>query len=112
MSLRDWISYKKPPQISASTLHKALAETPEKLFLLDVRTATEWQKSHINGSVNQPLFTLQTHILPKDKLIVCICLSAHRSTPIARKLLRKGYHVAELEGGMLSWWKRSTDQQR
>lgn len=110
MSLRDWISLKKPPQISASALQKALAETPEKFFLLDIRTATEWQNSHIDGSVNQPLFTPQTQILPKDKLIICICLSAHRSTPIARKLLREGYQVAELEGGMLSWWKLSRNQ--
>lgn len=105
MKITDWFSFKAVPQISTATLNKQLSESAHTLFLLDVRSHTEWKASHIPSSHCVPVFTIDMSQIPKDKTIICICLSAHRSTPIVRQLLRHGYDAYELTGGMRHWWK-------
>jgi rhodanese-related sulfurtransferase len=43
--------------------------------------------------------------LPRDKTIITVCRSGHRSTSAARRLRRAGYRVENLHGGMKSWAK-------
>ena len=105
MKIKDWLSFTSVPQISAEALNKQLSEKNNTLFLLDVRSYTEWKLSHITSSHCTPIFNIDLTKIPKDKTIVCICLSAHRSTPVARELLRHGYDAHELQGGMRLWWK-------
>jgi rhodanese-related sulfurtransferase len=38
--------------------------------------------------------------LPRDKAIVTVCASGHRSAAAARALQRAGYQVENLKGGM------------
>lgn len=101
----SWLPLGEVPQISCQQLN----QNSEQYLLLDVRTHLEFIKSHIPGAISIPLHSLnqkQIDLLSSDKPIVCICLSAHRSKPATRKLLRAGFNVQELQGGMLSWWKQ------
>ncbi|SIS48308.1 rhodanese-like domain-containing protein [Neptunomonas antarctica] len=107
MKIKDWLSFKPVPQISAETLHTQLKSEHRSLFLLDVRSHTEWKLSHIEASHCIPVFNVNISKIPKDKTIICICLTAHRSTPVARELLRHGYDVYELSGGMRAWWQQN-----
>ncbi|MDI3322772.1 rhodanese-like domain-containing protein [Pontibacterium granulatum] len=80
----------------------------EHFYLLDVRTYAEWSQSRIRGSINVPLHRFSLPSLDLDtinKPVICICLSAHRSTPAVRKLRRAGIEAYELKGGMLNWWR-------
>jgi rhodanese-related sulfurtransferase len=107
MKIKDWFSFTATPQISAQALNKQLNEEHHDLFLLDVRSHTEWKLSHIPLSHSCPVFNVDLTKIPKDKTIICICLTAHRSTPIVRELLRHGYDAHELQGGMRLWWKHN-----
>ena len=41
--------------------------------------------------------------LPRDRTIVAVCASGHRSAVAARALRRAGFEVENLKGGMHAW---------
>ncbi len=77
--------------------------------LLDVRTEAEFERGHIEGAINVPLGRLEDaqYELPvdRDKQVVAICMTAHRSIGAVRLLERLGYDAIQLAGGMLAWRK-------
>ena len=87
MPLRDslktlfwWIPLGHVPEINTLKLKESLAgDDPPQL--LDVRTGTEWQRSHIHGAVNVPIQKLRKSMaslgLDATRPVVTICLSAH-----------------------------------
>lgn len=100
----SWLPFGLVPSISPDHL----ARNPEQYLIIDVRTKLEFNKSHIPGALSIPLHTLTHDLidkLPADKPVICICLSAHRSKPATRKLIRANYSARELSGGMRAWWK-------
>jgi rhodanese-related sulfurtransferase len=86
-----------------ATLAEHLADTD--VYVLDVRQPAEWRHGHIRGSHNLPLLQLRRGLasLPRDKTIVTVCASGHRSASAARTLQRAGHHVENLRGGMHAW---------
>jgi rhodanese-related sulfurtransferase len=76
-------------------------------YVLDVRQPSEWRHGHIRSSRNVPLMQLKRRLpeLPRDKTIVTVCASGHRSHAAARILQRAGYRVENLKGGMHAWTK-------
>ncbi len=76
-----------------------------KLFLLDVRQPFEYQSEHIQGAVLIPLTELGQRVneLPKDREILVVCRSGHRSMVATRQLLKAGFKVENIYGGMLAW---------
>jgi rhodanese-related sulfurtransferase len=45
--------------------------------------------------------------LPKDREIVCVCRSGHRSKSAAKQLVAAGYSASNMKGGMLAWgWSK------
>ena len=77
------------------------------VHVLDVRQPAEWWHGHIHGSRNLPLMQLKRQLatLPRDKTIVTVCASGHRSNAAARTLQRASYQVENLKGGMHAWTK-------
>ncbi len=85
-----------------------------KVEIVDCRTASEFDGGHIEGAINcsvVPPWSLQSRLeelnLPRDEndLVLCICLSAHRSV-MAVKLLRENLkydNVYQLAKGMQAW---------
>jgi glyoxylase-like metal-dependent hydrolase (beta-lactamase superfamily II)/rhodanese-related sulfurtransferase len=92
-------------QMSASTLASVLRD-PEPPYLLDVRTAMEWQTSRIEGSVNIPLNRLLGRLaeVPRDRDVVVHCAGGYRSSIAMGLLQRAGItRLSELTGGLGAW---------
>lgn len=88
-----------------STDAAGLSARMREVYLLDVRRPSEWRHGHIRGSHNVPLMQLKSRMaaLPRDRTIVTVCASGHRSAAAARMLQRAGYTVENLKGGMHAW---------
>jgi len=98
------------PRISGN-LHISVAEAYQKYqqgaFFVDVRSQQEWDESHIASSTLIPLDELQNRLseLPKDKDIVVVCLSGHRSEQGVTILKNAGFSRARCMTGGLTAWK-------
>lgn len=104
--LNKFLSGKRIQQISAKDLYPQ----SDRYQLIDLRTKAEFATSHIAGAINIPLHRFSPDhpaIINSNLPFVCICLSAHRSTPAARTLIEHGYEALELKGGMIRWWLAS-----
>ncbi len=85
---------------------QAYAKLQQGAFFLDVRSQDEWNQFHIKGSTLIPLNELQNRLneVPRDKDIVVVCLSGHRSLSGTAILQQAGYqHVSCLSGGLQAW---------
>jgi rhodanese-related sulfurtransferase len=73
--------------------------------VLDVRNPKEYEKSHIEGSVNIPLNHLRERIgeLPRDRSVVVHCAGGYRSSIAAGILQQHGIEPIELSGGLAAW---------
>lgn len=108
--IRTWAPFGAVPEIRAEELHAALAGADPPV-LVDVRTRTEWEQSHIEGAIPAPIVRFEAELdrlaIDPARPVVVICLSAHRSIPAVRVLRARGFQAAaQLEGGMLAWWRR------
>ncbi len=95
------------PTTSAPELQERLTKNSRGLYLLDVREPVEFRHGHIPGAKLIPLRQLGDRLkeVPKDREVVCICATGHRSVPAVRKLMAAGYRAASLERGMIAWRK-------
>jgi len=85
---------------------QADAKYQQGAFFLDVRSQEEWNQFHIKGSTLIPLDQLQSRLnaVPKDKDVVVVCLSGHRSLSGTVILQQAGYqNVFCLSGGLTAW---------
>ncbi len=74
--------------------------------LLDVRSADEYSRGHIPGSINIPLDTLDTvgeKVKNKSTPVYVHCLSGGRSRQAAAYLERMGYTDVKNIGGISAW---------
>jgi rhodanese-related sulfurtransferase len=104
--------FTRTPSTNAAVLAQKLED--DTVYVLDVRRPSEWRHGHIHGSQNVPLLQLKRRVttLPKDKTIVTVCASGHRSNAAARTLLRAGYQVENLKGGMHAWTRANLPVER
>ena len=82
--------------------------TDQDVVLLDVRTADEYNDGHIRNAINidvkQDGFIEEAKsTLPADKTIAVYCRSGRRSANAAGTLVKEGYNVVNLEGGIMAW---------
>ena len=82
----------------------------EKVIALDSRSKESFEGEHIPGAINIPHRTMSlesTAHLEKDFLYICYCdgIGCNASTKGALNMLKLGFRVKELIGG-LDWWKR------
>jgi rhodanese-related sulfurtransferase len=92
--------------MSQDALLQRLAQNPDHLYLLDVRSAQEFSEGHIAGAVNVPYDQLATRLaeVPKNKDVVLYCRSGRRAGIAADVLAANGYtRVSHLEGDMIAW---------
>ena len=76
--------------------------------LLDVRTAEEFAEGHLEGAlnvdINQETFLQDAKtVLETEKPVAVYCRSGRRSAKAAEILIREGFKVTNLEGGILAW---------
>jgi len=107
MQFFDWLPFCRVPEIDAQTLAQQLRDgaTPQ---IVDVRTELEWNQSRIAGAVCVPVTQLGARLaslaLDKNRPVIAICPSGHRSIPAVRLLRANGFDVRQLRKGMQAWW--------
>jgi rhodanese-related sulfurtransferase len=96
-------------EIDSWDLAQALA-ADERVVVIDARAPEAFRREHIPGARNLPHRTMDadsTRGIDRDALVVAYCdgIGCNASTKGALALLRLGFRVKELIGG-LDWWKR------
>lgn len=73
-------------------------------ILVDVRTADEFEHSHLPGAINMPLglLWLQKRQLPAGRRILLCCNSGRRSAAAASLLSNAGFAAVFMAGGLAS----------
>ena len=93
-------------EVSAPEVQKRIA-AGEKIVLLDIREANEWNLGHIPGAVFIPRGILETNIeaqIPRDANVIMYCASGNRTALAAVTLGEMGYEkVASMAGGFRDW---------
>lgn len=96
------------PSVIDAQMLSSLLEQGQRLKLIDVRSAAEFETAHIAGSYNVPVDLLPEHRAELlDVLrspVVLVCQSGNRARQ-AEQLLREAQleHVHVLDGGMNAW---------
>ncbi len=90
--------------ISPEEAHRRLQADTE-VVIVDVRQPLETRAGSVPGAVLIPLteFARRLAELPRDRPILTICRSGHRSPIAARQLRAAGYDVTDVDGGTLAW---------
>src|SRR5262249_56234592 len=74
-------------------------------FILDVRSALEFESERIEGARLVPLDELEGRLaeIPEQAEVVVVCRTGVRATVAAEVLARAGRRPRVLEGGMIAW---------
>lgn len=85
-----------------------LAIQKQNVQVLDVRTAGEFASGHIKNALqanwNDPAeFESRTQHLDQNQTVYVYCQAGGRSAAAQAYLIKKGFHVVNLEGGMSNW---------
>jgi rhodanese-related sulfurtransferase len=75
-------------------------------FVVDVRTADEWNQSHIAGAILIPLDQLANRLaeVPRDREVIVVCRTGVRSAQGLTILKQAGYtNAASMTGGLAAW---------
>jgi rhodanese-related sulfurtransferase len=79
----------------------------EAITILDVRTPEEWQNGIILGAkkinFGDSDFLSQLEHLDKSKEVLVYCHSGGRSSETAKDLVKMGFKVYNLDGGISAW---------
>jgi rhodanese-related sulfurtransferase len=92
-------------QLDAETLWCRIGEGTTPL-LVDVRTASEYEREHIAGARLLPLPVLlgRSDELPREQLLVFVCRAGTLSQVACEQLAENGFaRLANLRGGMRAW---------
>lgn len=88
------------------TVAEAAKMQAQGAFILDVRQDWEWKWGHIPGSTLIPLGQLAGRVaeVPRDRDVVVVCRSGHRSAKGRDILLKAGFtRVTSMDGGVKQW---------
>lgn len=103
-----WINmFRHPPDLIDLSVGEVQQATLDgTATLVDVRTAGEFSRGHINGAIWHPMGSgiewLQR--IPQGSTVILICKTGHRSQAVAADVLEQGRGpVAHLKGGMDAW---------
>jgi rhodanese-related sulfurtransferase len=88
----------------------AAREAGEPITVVDARSPESYHREHIPGAINIPHRTMSpetTRHVDRNTLVVTYCdgIGCNASTKGAVNMVKLGFRVKELIGG-LDWWKR------
>lgn len=95
--------FSRTPKTDPASVAERLGR--QDVVVLDVRQPREFRRGHIRGSHNVPLPQLAAQLerIPRNRTIVTVCATGHRSAAAARMLRRAGFEVENLAGGVRAW---------
>jgi len=105
-SQKESPSENRIPEATVQELKQKLLDSPQKIYILDVRDQKEWEIAHIEGAVLKPLSTLKENYqdIPKDKPVYVHCKLGGRSFQAVEFLKTKGYtNCINVKGGIDAW---------
>lgn len=94
--------------ISATEMQRMVKQNPD-IYLLDVRTLSEYTQKRIKGAHLIPIDQVQRRIneIPSNRPVIVYCETGMRSAQVARYLDSLGYQrVANLSQGIMGWQVR------
>jgi rhodanese-related sulfurtransferase len=95
-------------EVDPADVHFDREKSIKNFVVVDTRSAADFAKEHIPGSVNIPHRQISeetTRDLPRNQIIVTYCwgTACNASTKGALRLARLGFPVKELIGGIDGW---------
>lgn len=92
--------------IAPSELANNLLTNPSKIYLLDIRKQSKFNKGHIPTAENCWVYNIKEtyHKLPKDKKIVVYCNTGQSANQLVGILQVAGFNVYSLKGGWENGW--------
>lgn len=100
-----WAAGVRP--ISPGRLRKMLKTPGDHPVLVDIRTFREYNAFHIKNAQSLPNPLLKPNELEtedRDRRIVVVCMSGHRSAVVAHRLRKQGFRrISYLAWGMIAW---------
>lgn len=92
------------PSIKPPLLREWLTKKRDFL-LVDIRPEKAFQQGHIEGAINIPLYQLHLRYaeLPLNRLLILVDNRGFRTSIAGSYLVRKGFEVKRLFGGMAKW---------
>lgn len=96
--------------VDADEFEHLIADTAG-VQVVDVRTPQEYDEGHLNNAIlinvqDSSFLSKAEELLIKGKTVAVYCRSGRRSANAARTLVKAGYQVINLDGGILAWQKR------
>jgi len=108
--IKPWIIRGMPleriPTRTVYEVQRACKDGKQEMTILDVRAASEWEDSHIEGAVHIHLPDTRTRQdgLDPDTTTVLVCKSGARACSAGSILQRQGFKkLAVMAGGMSAW---------
>jgi len=93
--------------VSSDEFARLIGDT-DTVQLVDVRTKEEYEEGHISNALLIDYYSYNFEEqaiakLSKEKTVAVYCRSGRRSASATRKLVKLGYEVVNLDGGILAW---------
>lgn len=94
--------------IQAIEFQQAISQQP--IQLVDIRTASEFAQGHIEGAINVDFYDpnfLQNmqNVVQTNQTLYIYCRSGNRTGMAAKRLAAVGYHVVDLQNGIITWYQ-------
>ena len=109
--MRSWIEAGfEQAHIPQESVRELSEKLPERPFVLDVRSESEWKLGHISGAAHIPGGELPKRApeAPRDTPVHVICGSGYRSSIATSILERAGFrNVINVVGGMGAWYAQN-----
>ena len=105
MGLLDFLLGPAAEKVSPEEAYGKHTAEDGRALIVDVRQPAEWESGTIPGAARVPLTHLGSSMdeLPRDRQLLTICSSDHRSPLAARRLKKAGFDVLDVAGGMAAW---------
>jgi len=92
-------------KINPDELKDLIANNPDSIYILDIRSAADYAAGHVAGAVNVPFKEVGSKFdqLPKGKTIIVICYTGQTAGQTVAALNIGGFNARALHLGMGSW---------
>lgn len=99
---QQFVSLIKEPSLSFVTYLEMQEAIKKGAILLDVSTPEAYKKQHIEGSINEPFFSLRIQLktLSREKPFIVVCSDGKASEAAAFLLLNNHFKAKILRGGI------------
>jgi rhodanese-related sulfurtransferase len=101
---QQFVSLIKEPSLTFVNFMEMQEAVKQGAILMDVRTPDEYEKHHLEGSINEPFFSLRMQLktLEREKPFIVVCDDGRISEAAAFLLRRHKIEATILRGGLAS----------